>query len=465
MVDQNDILISDEIVSEPARVRSVLGKRVRELLDQYRESELHVARLVIPLKPLDAFAWLNAQELVPRIYWHGRDDDTATAAIGTADRCFGGPEAGYGDLRAQLDVVLPKSDAHVRYYGGFRFDRESVRSPEWDQFGTFTFVLPRFEYSVRGERALLACNLLLPRDATRRDEILREIELLEFPDADLKGDLPLPQERIDRPDLDGWTRNVEWALREFRDGRMQKIVLARRADFTFDERLEPMLILKRLENATANCFRFAFQFGRDSAFVGATPERLFRRSGRRVWTEAVAGTRPRGETPEEDARLLRDLLGSEKDQREHAYVRESIGEALAPLCESFYIDPVATGMQLTRGWHLVSRSRGTLRNDIHGSEVMSALHPTPAVGGYPTETAMEGIREIEPFDRGWYAGPVGWIGSRGAEFAVALRCGLVSGNELSLYSGAGIVEGSRPSDEWNEIEQKVSDFIRIFGLE
>lgn len=465
MVDLNDILISEEIVSEPGRVRSVLAHRVRELLDEYRDGERRVARLVIPLQPLDSFAWLNAQELLPQVYWHARDDDTATAAAGTADRCFGGPDASYGDLRAQLDLVLPKSDARVRYYGGFRFDRKAARSPEWDQFGTFTFVLPRFEYSVRGEQALLACNLLLPRDIAKRDQILREIELLAFPDGVLNGELPLPGSRMDLPDLEGWTRNVEWALREFRHGRMKKIVLARRADFKFDEQLEPMLVLKRLEEATANCFRFAFKLERDSTFLGATPERLFLRSGRRVWTEALAGTRPRGATPGEDARLLRDLLGSEKDQREHAYVRESISEALIPLCESFYIDPVASEMKLTRGWHLLSRSRGMLRRDIHGSEVMRALHPTPAVGGYPTDAAMKGIREREPFDRGWYAGPVGWIGARGAEFAVALRCGLVKGRELSLFSGAGIVEGSRPADEWKEIEQKVSDFIRIFGLD
>jgi menaquinone-specific isochorismate synthase len=96
---------------------------------------------------------------------------------------------------------------------------------------------------------------------------------------------------------------------------------------------------------------------------------------------------------------------------------------------------------------------------------MRALHPTPAVGGYPTSAALTAIRDLEPFDRGWYAGPVGWVGSRGAEFAVALRCGLVRGSSLSLYSGAGIVEGSHPAEEWNEIEQKISDFIRIFGLD
>jgi menaquinone-specific isochorismate synthase len=96
---------------------------------------------------------------------------------------------------------------------------------------------------------------------------------------------------------------------------------------------------------------------------------------------------------------------------------------------------------------------------------MAALHPTPAVGGHPTSDALKAIRDLEPFDRGWYAGPVGWIGSRGAEFAVALRCGLVRRDTLSLYSGCGIVEGSKPDAEWKEIEQKISDFIRVFGLE
>lgn len=95
---------------------------------------------------------------------------------------------------------------------------------------------------------------------------------------------------------------------------------------------------------------------------------------------------------------------------------------------------------------------------------MRALHPTPAVGGCPTEPALTAIRELEHFDRGWYAGPVGWIGSHGAEFAVALRCGLVRNSALSLYSGAGIVDGSEPEDEWAEIEQKIDDFVKVFGL-
>lgn len=464
MVDHRDILLSDDVVADPAIVRAILARRIEDVLRR-EPADLHAARLVVPLPPIDPFTWLAAQDLMPRVFWSGRDDDTVTAAVGEADRCFGGPDAGFDTLRAQLDQVMPHSDTHVRYFGGFRFDMDAAVGGEWSTFGTFTFTLPRFEYVVQGGRSVLACNLILPRDADRLEEILADVETLAFPLEELSDAQPLPISRSDRPHREQWIRDVQWALQAFRDERFEKVVLARRADFGFSESLDPIALLKRLRAGTANCFHFGFQYRPGHAFVGATPERLFRRSGRRIWTEAVAGTRPRGNTEEEDERLLNDLLSSEKDQREHAYVRDSIRDALSPLSETFFIDPVASDMKLARGWHLVSRSRAVLNNDVHGSDVMAALHPTPAVGGYPTAEAMEAIRTLEPFDRGWYAGPVGWIGSRGAEFAVALRCGLVQGDILSLYSGAGIVEGSVPASEWNEIEQKIGDFVKVFGME
>lgn len=463
MVDQRDILLSDDIVSDPARVRSILKRRAEDMLSDATE-DLRVVRLVVPLPPADPFAWLKAQNMLPRLFWAGRNDASVTAAVGVADRCFGGADAGFHTLRSQLDRVMPHSDSHVRYFGGFRFDMDAEEAPEWSGFGTFTFTLPRFEYVVQDGRSVLACNLILPRDAGRLDAIRSEIDGLIFPFEELPVALPMPISRSDAPDREGWTENIEWALEAFRNSDLEKVVLARRARFGFSEPLDPFAVLKRLRAATANCFHFGFQYRDGEALVGATPERLFRRSGRRIWTEAVAGTRPRGETKDEDEQFLMDLLQSEKDQREHAYVRDSIRDALMPLSEAFYIDPVASEMELARGWHLVSRSRGVLKEDVHGSDVMAALHPTPAVGGFPTADALETIRKLEPFDRGWYAGPVGWIGSRGAEFAVALRCGLVRGETLSLYSGAGIVKGSEPTAEWNEIEQKISDFVKVFGL-
>jgi menaquinone-specific isochorismate synthase len=163
--------------------------------------------------------------------------------------------------------------------------------------------------------------------------------------------------------------------------------------------------------------------------------------------------------------LREDLLHSAKDRSEHTYVRTGIQEALAPLCEELDLDGDVAEMKLARGRHLKSMVRGTLKEGVTDAGLLEAMHPTPAVGGHPRDGALVEIRDLEPFDRGLYAGPVGWIGAGASEFAVGIRSGLVRGRTLDLYSGAGIVAGSVPHEEWAEIENKISDFTGMFGLE
>jgi len=223
-------------------------------------------------------------------------------------------------------------------------------------------------------------------------------------------------------------------------------------------------VLGHLETATPGCYHFAVRPANGPAFVGASPERLFRREGRCVVSEAVAGTRPRGDTEEEDARLRRELLQSPKERREHAFVEKAIREDLTQVCTSVQ-SPNGTGeLALARGCHLHSQLTGTLRSGTTTTDLLEKLHPTPAVGGVPTDDAVAAIRAQEPFDRGWYAGPVGWIGREAAEFAVGLRAGLVEETQIALFSGAGIVDGSVPDREWEEIEQKIGDFAAIMGV-
>ncbi len=115
-------------------------------------------------------------------------------------------------------------------------------------------------------------------------------------------------------------------------------------------------------------------------------------------------------------------------------------------------------LALQRKRHLRSEITATLHESTSPLNVLNALHPTPAVGGTPTRTARAFIREHESFDRGWYAGPVGWMKQDAAEMLVAIRSALVDRDTLTLYSGAGIVEGSDPASEWDEIENKLADF-------
>ena len=367
---------------------------------------------------------------------------------------------------SKLLALLPDSGVSgARYYGGARFDPIGKPDEEWEAFCAYRFVLPRFELHAGESETTLVCNLVLPRDTNDASKIVQEIEDLSLPEGASGALLPAPVVREDSPDLQGWRENVERALSAFSEGRLGKVVLARRAEFGFFGDLDPTLLLESLKATTPGCFHFYAEPESGTAFLGASPERLFRRYGRSVESEAVAGTRPRGVSSAEDAGLRDDLLHSAKDLFEHTYVSKGIREALAPLCEELEIEDCVSEMKLARGRHLRSKVRGTLKDGVTEAGLLDAMHPTPAVGGHPRIEALEQIHALEPFDRGWYAGPVGWIGQEASEFAVGIRSGLVRGQTLALYSGAGIVAGSVPDEEWAEIEQKIGDFTGMFGLE
>ena len=426
-----------------------------------------IVRLEVPAGDMDPLRWLGSQTMRPRSFWEGREDGTSVAAVGVAD-VVEGSGAATGDVLLRERLALLRTEGTgARYYGGHRFDPGRYAGEEWGAFGGYRFVLPRFELRRRGEEAVLACNLVLPRDAEKARELLDGAEglLPSGQGSGPGGSLPAPESRSDSPDFEGWRRNIGAALEAFAAGEMDKVVLARRVEFGFGEDVDAVVLMENLRAATPNCFHFLVEPEEGATFVGASPERLFWREGWEVYSEAVAGTRPRSASVAGDAELRDELLGSAKDQAEHSFVRVSIKETLGALCEDLEVEDEASEMKLARGRHLVSRVRGRLGEGVTDADVLAALHPTPAVGGYPKEEALREIRALEPFDRGWYAGPVGWFGADGAEFAVGIRSGLVRGATLALYSGAGIVVGSTPEGEWAEIEQKISDFTKVFGLD
>jgi menaquinone-specific isochorismate synthase len=447
--------------------RWLLADRVSRTLSDARLESLadpveRIARLAVPTGRVDPFRWLSEQRMFPKVYWSGRDDRAGVAAVGFADL----REAGVAGSLSKLLASLPDSGVSgARYYGGGRFDPLGQPDEEWAAFSAYRFVLPRFELHAGETETMLVCNLVLPRDMDDASKIVQEIEDLSLPEGASRALLPEPTFREDSPDFQGWKENVERALEAFTEGRLGKVVLARRSEFVFCRDLDPTLLLESLKAATPGCFHFYAEPEDGIAFLGASPERLFRREGRSVQSEAVAGTRPRGVSSAEDEGLRDDLLHSAKDRSEHTYVSKGIREALEPHCEELEIEDCVSEMMLARGRHLRSKVSGTLRDGVTDATLLDTMHPTPAVGGHPRSEALERIHALEPFDRGWYAGPVGWIGAEDSEFAVGIRSGLVRGRTLALFSGAGIVAGSVTDEEWAEIEQKIGDFTGMFGLE
>ena len=425
-----------------------------------------VLRVEVPVGPCDVLAWLAAQPAGDAVYWRGRAAREAWAGWGAALRYDLDGLADLGAVQQAADA-LP---ARARLFLSARFAPDATPAPEWAAFGRVRAVLPRLELRAdspsrrAGDRSGTLAVHLAPGD--RPADVLRTLRAMRWPpDAGvLAGALPGAVGRADAPDRAGWHGAVDAALRAFQTGELSKVVLARRADLAFDAPLDPYALLSRLQAATPRCFHALVAPEGGPAFVSATPERLFRIDGRELRTEAVAGTRPRADLDADDDRLHDELLASAKDQREHAFVRDAIAARLAPFCEALEIDGEASAMTLARKRHLRTGFRARLRGDARATDLLRALHPTPAVGGTPHHAARAAIDRLEPFDRGLYAGPLGWIGPDGAEVAVAIRSGLVDGRTLSLYSGAGIVPGSDADAEWEEIEHKIGDFARVLRL-
>lgn len=256
------------------------------------------------------------------------------------------------------------------------------------------------------------------------------------------------------PDFETWKMNVEKAIQLINKEKLEKVVLARTLKLEFDRELDPFRIASALQSKAKGAYIFCFETDQGT-FLGATPERLFKREGNLVISEALAGTRPRGLTPEEDEKLKKELLSSAKDLREFSPVRSFIKNALSPLCASLPLSTPISVHQTKNVQHLYSRITAKLKNQITDEQILSQLHPTPALCGLPITQAKELIRKLELFDRGFYGGSFGWSSPEASEWIVGIRSCFIQGNQAILYSGTGIVDGSKPEDEWEELNQKI----------
>lgn len=266
-----------------------------------------------------------------------------------------------------------------------------------------------------------------------------------------------------RPARDAWDRLVGMYAGAVGRGRLDKVVLARRVDLASRLALDVPNAVRRLAASAPEGAVYAFRRG-GRTFLGATPERLVVTRGRAFRTVAVAGTTGRGPDDAADAALAAALLASDKDREEHDVVVAAIRDLLAPVADRVEVAPAPAVLRLRFVQHLVTEITGTVRDAAGLLALGERLHPTPAVGGAPRELALPLIDEHEGFDRGWYAGPVGWLGADGdGELWVALRCGIVDGTRAALFAGCGIVADSDAAREWEESRIKLQAVVAALG--
>jgi menaquinone-specific isochorismate synthase len=259
-------------------------------------------------------------------------------------------------------------------------------------------------------------------------------------------------------DHDVWRDIVAGAVDRITAGGLGKVVLARQVDVTANRPFVIPDVLSRLRALYPTCMIF-----RIDGFIGASPELLIERDGDRVSSHPLAGTIGRSGDLATDEALIAGLLASAKQRREHAYVIDGLRRSLGPLCVSLDVPDKPTVLELRNVCHLATRLSGVLSP---GPDVPSALqlvatvHPTPAVGGTPTDEAVAYIDAVEGFDRGRYAGPVGWMDAHGDGcWAIGLRSANVDGERASMYAGVGLVAGSRPGSELEETQLKLQALL------
>lgn len=434
-----------------------------KLLDQLDSLPDHLVGFVRLREAMDVTSfcgWLKGQTLFPRIYWHARERDREFATLGILHQITDERE-----LASLHQQPRPAAGSWPRYYGGLAFDRlaDLAGTPHWQPFGHCRFILPRIELIRYGKQTELVCNLQLPAEANARAtelEAARAALRAVGHEAHLDEIAPLEKSRQDSPDYPHWEQMVSELTTHAHLEVQPKVVLARESRLECRNLPNPWDLLAALQPLSPACFHFAFQFTPESCFLAASPERLYRRHERELESEALAGTIIRTGEAERDAELAAHLFADGKNRLENRLVHADILTRLEGLAESASLSE-AQILQLRRLQHLKRHIHATLQPEVSDAQLLTALHPTPAVGGTPRRKALAYLREHEPFHRGWYAGACGLISDDVAEFAVAIRCMLLSGSTLRLYAGAGIVAGSEPAAEWQELDDKLANLLGL----
>jgi len=242
---------------------------------------------------------------------------------------------------------------------------------------------------------------------------------------------------------------------------LEKVVLAREVAVDAPSAHDSAATYGALRALFPSCFCFCVG-SPQGAFLGASPELLVRRSGPGAATVALAGSTRRSADPAVDDHLGEQLLRSAKDRHEHEIVSERIERALAPVSVWVEAEREPLLVRVANIQHLATPVRAQLAEPLSAVELAGLLHPTPAVGGEPAEAALAVIAELEDIDRGWYAGPVGWMdAAEDGEFCVALRSALLRDRTAHLYAGAGIVADSDPAAELAETELKLEALLPL----
>jgi salicylate biosynthesis isochorismate synthase len=456
---------------------------LRMRLDEARERGARqggrwVAALTVPVPAeLDlAAAVLAARRPDERFFCFEQPDRGGYAVAGLGEAAVlesGGPErfSGVAEAARELgrrvvaddparDPTRPPGAGPV-FVGGFAFADDGGWSPEWASLAPASLVLPELSFARGGGEARMTVCASADSDLDALARRLAGLAPAAMPLLD-----PDPVERVrvaSAAPPSHYEHAVERAVERIRDGELEKVVLAREVRAHAPGPHDPAAVFGALRDVFPGCYCWCVGTP-EVSFLGASPELLVRRDGQRAQTVALAGTARRSADPAVDDHLGEQLQQSSKNREEQEIVERRIARTLAPV--SLWVaasdEPVLVKVHNVQ--HLATPIRAQLADPVPTVELAGMLLPTPAVGGEPRERALPLIPALEGFDRGWYAGAVGWTDlAEDGEFCVALRCALLRGPVAHLYAGCGIVRDSVPAEELAETEVKLEALLPLIS--
>ena len=340
-------------------------------------------------------------------------------------------------------------------------------SDELSAFPAGTVFLPRLEVVRKNDFCLLIVNLLIKEPQNLKiinKKIKDKIFTIDWTNYNLlrqQNNVRLHFPRDGQADKSQQFKStVAAALKSIEKQKFTKIVIARTLDIVYPKALDLIGSLHNLRSCNPDCYTFSVGNGKGTNFIGASPERLISIAERRLVTDTLAGSAPRGKTVTEDKTIAKVLLNSEKELREHEAVRDYIVQCLEKLGLNPQRSPLNL-LKLSNIQHLWTPISAELPNNINPLDIVAQLHPTPAVAGVPTSIALKAIKSYETFDRSLYAAPIGWIDYFGnSQFIVGIRSASISGDRARLYAGNGIVAGSHPDKELSEVQLKLQSLLK-----
>lgn len=404
-----------------------------------------------------------------RTFWMNNTHDFTIVGIGVTEKIIA-EENRFNTLQQKWNDVVHKATIHDPYQkvgtglialGGMTFDPLHTENKLWENFPNSQLTIPEYIFTQYDDHYYVTVtqkvNGLL--DVTKL--ITEFTTYKQFIQATYEEDSYHTIITKEEKEPEKWLQSVSDAITAIKENEAEKIVLARLLQAKLSDRANISGMLARLKETQSTSYLFAAEHDGD-CFIGATPERLIQIIGDDVFSTCLAGTAPRGKTDEEDEQIAYNLFNDEKNREEHDHVVQMIRRAIEPFCTDIDIPQEPTVYRLRNLHHLYTPVRAKLAKKDALFSIIEALHPTPALGGVPRDYALAFIREHEPKNRGWYGAPFGWLDHSGnSEFAVAIRSGLMRGDEAYLFAGCGVMRDSDPQLELEETGIKFLPMLNV----